>query len=219
MLSALLVLSGCATFKFLDGSNEKEIQSFCSGEKVNPLGETTEMTRRRVEIEQRAMEKVQSEASKRQVAEKKYNKDTVRLNNEIDSLQIDINSLEGQISDLERENRKLMAKSIIARVQNISAKVNIPLPKKVKIKVLSGSGTLIPAFAMVKKLEGMGYKVDRSDIAPSTAFPNEKVFYSEGHEAEGKLLAGKISPDAVAAPMSWDSIFDIIVVTSNKSDN
>ena len=209
LMALALLLGGCSVLKFLDGSQDKEVLEFCTGEKVNALGETPAMERRRIEIEQRAKQQVNSEVSKRRQAEKERS----GLLGEIDTLKKDLSSLEEEISSVKKENRGLKSEKIQARLQNIAAKIDLD---DVKIKVLSGSGSLTPALDMVKQLEANGYKVERTDLAPSTNFSRDKVFFKKGNDSTAKNIAEKIGPTAIAAPLTWKSEFDIIVVTRNK---
>ena len=210
LLTALVILlGGCSAFKYLDGSQDKDVLEFCTGEKVNALGETSEMERRRIEIEQRAKQQVNSELSKR----KQVEKENSGLLGEIDTLKKDLSGLEEDLASIKEENRAMKTKQVQARLQNIAAKVDLDV---VKIKVLSGSGSLTPALDMVKQLEANGYKVERTDIAPTTDFSSDKVFFKKGNDSTAKKIAEKIGSTAVAAPMTWDSEFDIIVVTRNK---
>jgi uncharacterized small protein (DUF1192 family) len=215
MVILTFALGGCSTFKYLDGSTEREVAQFCTGQKVNALGETESMQRRRVEIEQQAQQQISSALEKRRLAEKDKN----TISNELDTLKGDVGELEDQIAVLEAENRKFKADKIKSRLENISMNVDMPAhsgSSKANIKVLSGSGTLAPAIAMVKKLEKMGYKIDKMDLAPSTAFPKNKVFFSKGFSGEAKALANTMGSEVVTTPLTWKSKFDIIVVTRNQ---
>lgn len=209
LMALVILLGGCSAFKFLDGSQDMDVLEFCTGEKVNAMGETAEMERRRIEIEQRAKQQVNSELSKRRKAEKEKS----GLLGEIKTLEKDLSELEDEIASVKDENRAMKSKQIKTRLQSIAAKVDLDV---VKIKVLSGSGSLTPALDMVKKLEASGYKVERTDLAPSTDFSSDKVFFKKGNDSTAKKIAEKIGSNAVAAPMTWDSEFDIIVVTRNK---
>ncbi len=209
LIALAIFLSGCSTFQYLDGSQDKDVLEFCTGEQLNALGETPDMERRRIEIEKRAKMQVNSAQSKRRTVEK----EKVGLEGEIDTLKKDISSLEEKLASLNEENKGLKSEQNQARLQSIAAKVNLV---GVKIKVLSGSGSLNPALDMVKQLEANGYKVERTDIAPSTDFSSDKVFFTKGNDSTAREIAEKIGSTAVAAPMTWDSEFDIIVVTRNK---
>ncbi len=209
LMALVLLLGGCSAFKFLDGSQDKDVLEFCTGEKVNAMGETPEMERRRIEIEQRAKQQVKSEASKRRQAEKERS----GLLGEIDTLKKDLSELEEELTSIKKENMAMKSERIQTRLQSIAAKVVLD---DVKIKVLSGSGSLTSALDMVKQLEANGYKVERTDLAPSTDFSNDKVFFTKGNDATAKKIAEKIGPTAKAAPMTWKSEFDIIIVTRNK---
>jgi hypothetical protein len=207
VISSSFIL-GCSTFRYLDGSTENEVTSFCTGKQVNAMGETPEMERRRKEIEQKADEIAQKEAS----LEKAKEEEKAELMNQIGFLKEDVSELEQQIAALEAENTKL--KQSKGPLTAISART-APL----RIKVLSGNGSLLSAKQTAARLRKMGYAIDRTDLAPSTAFPREKVFFAKGYESEAKELARKLSSDSVSAPISWKSIFDIIVVTRNEKLN
>ncbi len=209
LMALVLLLGGCSTLKYLDGSQDKEVLEFCTGEKLNALGETPDMERRRIEIEQRAKQQVNSEASKRREVEKERS----GLLGEVNTLKKDLNALEEEIASVKKENRGLKSDRIKARLQNIAVKIDLD---DVRIKVLSGSGSLASALDMVKQLEANGYKVERTDLAPSTDFSRDKVFFKKGNDSTAKKIAEKIGPTAKAAPMTWKSEFDIIVVTRNK---
>ncbi len=204
LTSLMFLLSGCSMFKHLDGSKDSEVLSFHTGEKVNAQGETESMERRRIETEQRAQQQIKEEGEKREQ----------EFSQERSQMQDEIGNLKQQIASLSMENKGLKETQKQGALQNVALSVSI---QKSKIKVLSGSGSILSALDMVKKLEAMGYKVATTDMAPTTEFPKDKVFYSKGNAALAKHLAGQISGNAVAAPLTWNSIYDIIVVTRNEN--
>jgi len=84
------------------------------------------------------------------------------------------------------------------------------------IKVLSGDGLLASAKRMNATLESMGYNVKRIDLAPSTRFPKPVVFYAKGFKESATSLANKVGQGMRVKPLTWHSIFDMIVVTANR---
>ncbi len=85
-----------------------------------------------------------------------------------------------------------------------------------KIKVLSGDGNIGSAKAMSKRLSGMGYSVERVDLAQSAGFTNHTVFYKEAFQDDAKRLAERIGSGTSRKPLTWASQFNIIVVSGNQ---
>ncbi len=204
LTSLMFLLSGCSMFRYLDGSQDSEVLSFHTGEKVNAQGETESMERKRIEIEKRAQQQIKEEGEKR---EQEFSQERSQMKDEI-------GTLKQQIASLSMETKGLKETQKQEALQNVALSISI---QESKIKVLSGSGSILSALDMVKKLEAMGYKVGVTDMAPTTEFPKDKVFYSKGKEELAMRLAGQISNNAVTAPLTWNSIFDIIVVTKNEN--
>jgi biotin carboxyl carrier protein len=88
-------------------------------------------------------------------------------------------------------------------------------PKLLKIKVLSGDGKLPSARRMAKRLIKMGYKVQTVDLAPRWKIKKNVVFYSEDCRQEAEQILKRLGGKTVIKPLSWPSIFNLIVVTRN----
>ncbi len=54
------------------------------------------------------------------------------------------------------------------------------------------------------------------DMAPRSNFSQNTIFFVPEFENEGKRLADSLSVQVVLKPLSWPSIFDIIIVTGKK---
>jgi phage shock protein A len=87
--------------------------------------------------------------------------------------------------------------------------------KSVKIKVLSGDGKLPSARKMAKRLIKMGYKVQAIDLAPRSNIKKNMVFYSEDCRQEAEQILKRLGGKTVIKPLSWPSVFNLIVVTGN----
>lgn len=83
---------------------------------------------------------------------------------------------------------------------------------KLSIKALSGDGGMLSVRKVEEQLKGLGYKVERVDVAPFK-FKTLTVFYNKGYKIEAEEMAAKIK--ARVRPMTWESVFDIIVVSGN----
>jgi hypothetical protein len=89
--------------------------------------------------------------------------------------------------------------------------------KDIRIKVLNGNGKHHSARAMRGKLEAFGYTVERIDNAPTSNFSKNVVFYAKGLDREAEALAKTVGGSIVTKPLTWFSIFDLIVVTGKRS--
>ena len=88
--------------------------------------------------------------------------------------------------------------------------------RKIKIKVLSGDGNLDSAKEMAKKLRNMGYKTEFIDHAPTSSFRRNKVFFAPKFQYEAKRLVSSLGGNTIVSPLSWYSIFDLIIVTGKN---
>lgn len=92
----------------------------------------------------------------------------------------------------------------------------IPAVATLKLKVLSGDGDLNSAKRMAKKLGNMGYKIRLIDRAPQSNFLRNTVYFALGFQDEAKRLVSSLGDNTILKPLSWFSIFDIIVVTGKN---
>ena len=84
--------------------------------------------------------------------------------------------------------------------------------KTPKIKILSGNGKLVPARDMSKKLIGMGYKIEDIGIAARTDFRENTIYYASDYQKEAEQLEARLGGDTVSRPLTWTSVYHIIVV-------
>ena len=89
--------------------------------------------------------------------------------------------------------------------------------RKTKIKVLSGDGNLDSAKEMAKKLRNMGYKIEFIDHAPRSSFRRNTVFFAPEFQYEAKRLVSSLGGNTIVNPLSWYSVFDLIIVTGKNS--
>ena len=87
---------------------------------------------------------------------------------------------------------------------------------KLKIKVLSGDGNINSAKQMASRLKKMGYHVKRVDFAPKSTFWKNTLYFAKGSRKQAEALSRRLGGSTVIKPLSWSSIFDIIVVTGRS---
>jgi hypothetical protein len=225
----VMMFSGCGgALTYLDGSTQDEINSFCTGEpkvKRNALGETPQ------EAQQSMLRDQLDEMTERNIAVN----DTIRDNelllssNEQDKsiLQRNINTLQKKIVELETEASKpstvIAAVSDIDTIQKMETKTPVEVAAKVEavkvrfkdvsIKVLSGDGNMTSAKSLSSKLKKHGFTIERIDLAPTSDFSKDTVFYAKKSVEDAKFVKEQLGKDAVMKPLTWKSKFDLIVVT------
>jgi hypothetical protein len=85
--------------------------------------------------------------------------------------------------------------------------------KSLKVKVLSGDGEISSAQKMSKKLTRMGYTVPAVDKAPSSGFHGNTIFFAGDRNEAARQMAGRLGGRTVCKPLTWKSVYDLVVVT------
>ncbi|MFO7964810.1 MAG: TolC family protein [Desulfobacterales bacterium] len=88
-----------------------------------------------------------------------------------------------------------------------------------KIKVLTGTGDIRHAESLALRLENTGYEVDAVDAAPRSDFENHTLYFAEGYDGKAKEIVQRLNLTNVSLkPLSWQSIFDLIIVAAGPID-
>ena len=90
-----------------------------------------------------------------------------------------------------------------------------PATPTLKIKVLGGKGKLVSARKMAAKVSALGYKVSAVDLASRNDFTAPTVYYAEGFRPQAQKLAKAIGHPAAAKPLTWSTVFHVIIVTGD----
>ena len=208
---------GCSTLKYLDGSSEKEIKI----SKLNKKKIYNDLQK----------QKAENETLKRQVniLREEYSRLQNESENKIGAATDENQRLTQQINELTTEDQgggqdtKVLSKTKIngravqhenpshepfELVENLGA---------LKIKVLSGDGQLDSAKIMAKKLKAIGCNVKNIDYAPRSDFLKTRLYFSPKFKNEAKYLSSCLGNNITNEPLSWSSMFDIIVVTGKNT--
>jgi hypothetical protein len=116
------------------------------------------------------------------------------------------------VNELDRMKAQL-SKSREAAIEESPAAKKPAGPKALRIKVLSGDGKADSAKKMARRITSMGYKVEGVGMAQSADYPANTVYFAPKYKAEAKALATKLGKETIAKPLSWKSVFNLIVVT------
>ena len=84
--------------------------------------------------------------------------------------------------------------------------------KSMRLKVLSGNGRMSSAKKMSAKLTKLGYKVEVVGMATTPDYATDPIYYKSGFEKQAAGMAKKLGGKAITKPLTWSSVFDIIVV-------
>lgn len=190
-------LCGCTTFRYLDGSSENEVKEFRLSPSARITALRNEIKNLRGKIEDRDTQI--SMMSDRLQAITGQTDEIEALKEEIERIEDEKEAMEEKIAALE-ERLASGGPAVVA-----------------KIKVLTGTGRLISAKKMSAKLKGMGYKVERVDYAPRSDFLKNTVYYAPDFSEEAARLAEALGSGAVCKPLTWQSVFDIIVVAGRDT--
>ena len=206
-LISVCLLSGCAVLRYFDGSPDEQIRIFTMSK-----GEL----QKEVESLQAGNESLLKVLDRRQAQLETYDaKDKANLK-AISDGQARIENLEKETNTLFEENERLKSAALVKEEVVVEKQVReqpqAPAAKELRIKVLTGTGKLSAARKLSKKLADLGYKVERMDRAPKTGFNKDTVFFAKDKEKEAKELAGRLGKDTIVKPLTWSSIFDVIVV-------
>lgn len=135
--------------------------------------------------------------------------------------------LSKEIEELKEENQKVasenrLLKSRLNQLQGRNERVAHEQKGtqedigSLKIKVLSGDGNLASAQEMAKKLGSMGYTIKAVDLAPQSSFSRDTVYFTSTAHRQAKRLLSRLGDNAALKPLTWDSVFDLIIVTGKN---
>ena len=201
------IFQGCATSEHLEGSSKEEAEEF----KMTKEEMWNEMERLKVENAnlQRQIDTLREEDQR--IRDENENK-IAEVKDENELLNEQINKLKEENKTIGDENQVLTAKLTKLQLQHELEK-DIG---KLRVKVLCGDGDLSSGKEMAKKLKNMGYQIELFGYAPRSNFFRNTVFFAPKFENEAKRLVLSLGGNAITKPVTWSSIFDLIVVTGKS---
>ena len=116
------------------------------------------------------------------------------------------------VNEVERMKAQ-QAKSGAADIKESPAAGKSAGLKSIRMKVLSGEGKIDSAKRMAKRLTAMGYKVESVAMAENADYPANTVYFTEKYKKEAKTLASRLGKNTIVKPLTWKSVFNLIVVT------
>lgn len=135
------------------------------------------------------------------------------LNKEIEELKDENQTVASENRLLKRKLAQLQGRKEPIAHEQKGSKANI---RSLNIKVLSGDGDLRSAQVMAEKLRNMGYETKAIDLAPTSNFLQNTVYFASGFRKEAKGLVSHLDGNAALKLLSWSSVFDLIIVTGRN---
>ena len=224
-LISIFLLSGCAVLRYLDGSSDEDIKTFNMSRKdllreMANLQSVNETRKESLDRQQVAINKLDEQGkanlkaiSERQAQIEKLEKEKVALLEENMKLKTAAAPKEDALVEMQAREK---AQASAAVEMQTREKAQAAAAKKLRIKVLTGTGKFSAARELSKKIKGLGYKVEWVGRAPKSDFKDDIVYFAEGAKKEAKELADRLGEKTVVKPLTWSSIFDIIVVAGKN---
>jgi hypothetical protein len=116
------------------------------------------------------------------------------------------------VNELDRMKAQL-AKSKETTIEDKPAAKKPTGIKSIRIKVLSGDGKIGSAKKMAKRMTSMGYKIEGIGMADHSDYPAHTIYFASKYNKEAKSLAKKLGKETITKPLTWKSVFSLIVVT------
>ena len=233
LLFILLTTSGCSLFRFVDNSSPEDIQKFETSKDDLWNQKKALEQEKAAHLKQLADQQAQIILMHRGMSDQQTkiahaDKQIAESNKIIEDLTIQVKLLEEEkektVTVKESEPvqpEKETPASAIRDPKKESRKKPAAAPaavktKAVKIKVLAGDGNIASARGMAKRLATLGYRVKRIDRAERSDFALNTVYHAANHAATAEEIVKKLGGSTVTMPLTWQSIFDLIIVTGRK---
>lgn len=209
---------GCSFFRYLDNSSDEEIEKFYMS-KDELLADNTKLRKNNEQLQAHV-----------KILRNENGKMKENNHNGSDEMKNQVMLLQEQTEELKEENNKIRDENQIIKKKLVDFQLNqqtfqskrVLIQNKLEestkdtnhlnIKVLNGNGIRYAAKKMAKKLNKMGYDIELIDNAPRFNFSQNTVFFGSEFHDEAKLLVSRLGGSSISKPLSWSSIFDIIVV-------
>ena len=217
-----LIFQGCSALKYFDGSSKEKIKGL-------------EATQEEMSNETERL-KIENANLKEQInlISEENNAIRVETASKLGKMSDENKLLQSQLKKVKEENQKISKenKTLYKNIADLrlnykifpskmsSPQDTLSVPekdiRKIKIKVLSGDGDYSSAKKMEKKLRDMGYEIKLIDKSPRSNFLQNTVYFASKFQNEAKQLASRLGGKTIFKPLTWSSIYDLIVVTGKN---
>jgi chromosome segregation ATPase len=157
---------------------------------------------------------LRKEFAKREASLEYNQKMVAESKKEIAELEEENAQLTEQIEELKEQiAKKSAAEKAVEEIRAATKKAesktcaqNRPL----RVKILAGAKQAAKAKLLADKLTGLGYKIERIERA-TKPFTRTTVYHTSGVAREAKNMARKMGTNTVVKPISWKTVFNVII--------
>lgn len=134
---------------------------------------------------------------------------------EISEMEVENEQLTKQVQELKDriENKKSGNEEsdiqVRTEIKKTEAKAGVR-NKPLRIKILAAAKQADKAKGLSDKLTGLGYKIERIERA-TKPFTRTTVYHASGVTREAKDMAKKLGANTVIKPISWKTVFNVII--------
>lgn len=239
LLALTLMSQGCSAFKYFDNSSEEETRKYkMSKDEIWKERQSLERQNANLQRQMSALRQENQDLNG-QVSASRREKENLRRQINIarketpgndpevqtwmakmkaqnEYLFTQLNKTKEENQRIRNENRLLASKlgKSPRPTEDLSAQ-SPPSQKNIrgiKIKVLSGDGNLNSAREMARRLRKSGYMI-KTIASAQRKFSRNTIFFASEFQNEARSLAPSLGGATVLKPLSWSSVFDLIVVT------
>jgi len=231
----ILLTTGCSLFRFVDNSSPEELQKFETSKDDLWNQKKALEQEKATYLKQIADQQAQIILMNRGMSEQQTRIDQT-ASQMAESKRL-IEELNDQIRQIEREREKSLKEAVkeaeplppgketptkmIKGLKKEARKKPAAAPAAgetgaVRIKVLAGDGNIASARAMAKRITKMGYQVKRIDRAERTDFALNTIYHTPDHATTADEIMKKLGGSTIVMPLTWQSVFDLIIVTGRK---
>ncbi len=205
LLLFFLTTTGCTLFRYSDNSSPEELQK-------------SQFSKDELWNQTKALENEKA-ACQKQLADQQT--EIARINRELAYWQIEAAQADRRFLELNKTvddlNVQLKQRQELVQTTPAPPKEAGPEGKPIKIKVLAGDGKMASARSLSKRLGKMGYRVTEIDRAKRSDYQVNTIYFGSGYRTAAETLAKLLGGGAESKPLTWQSAFNIIVVTGRKS--
>jgi len=125
----------------------------------------------------------------------------------------EVRFIESELAKLGRRVERLEALGLPPAPSAPPAPVAAPAgaPARITVKVLAGARNLPEAGRLAARLVDGGYTVGSVDSS-SSRIAEDTVYHADGFAEQARALAALVGPGTVVKPMTWASVYPLIVV-------
>jgi len=142
------------------------------------------------------------------------------IESQLDREAANLDRMKQDVAAIRHQVELMQGSEISSRIAAVEGRISSEegaMGSELKVKVLGRYG-LDPARSAAARLLEHGIPVSTIDLAPADdGTTTTAIYFNEGYEHEAREAAAALGGGVVLRPMKWPSIFDLIIIVSNRT--